>query len=628
MGALRWGNLHSFSVQWLLHLFGLLVLAIVIGCTLFFEHTRIEQRERAHLLHQSTVVETVLNKKFEILDTVLRHLRDGTAANKAADAPDHDLQLLATPLPGVEALNILDARGVIRASSNPAWIGRDCGKTAFFSQLARNPDPDRLALTVRPETPGQALVAVGLPRKDAQGAFAGIVSASLSPRFFLPLLEAVRYAPDMAVQLLSADGVQLLALGPTATGRSRDVRTEYILRHIRSGQSASLVLEKGSATCPALVMAIRTVHFTHPQTSAPFVVGVCRDPGDVYALWRKDIVLLVGMLAALAVFSSLVLGLFQKWQRDSDRKIAKTAAALVERDRFIRLITDNVPTQIAYWDNSLHCQYANNAYMQWFGKTAEAMENISVRDLLGEEAFARSEPYMRATLAGEPQLFERMVLRPDGSAGYNQVRYIPNQMNGEVNGMFVLAVDVTELKRTQAELEQRVHELHTQATTDALTGLANRRFFMDRAAEELARNRRYKQPLAMLMVDVDHFKNVNDTYGHDIGDALLRALAATMQETMRTTDIVARVGGEEFAVLLLHTDKPTAKNAAERLREALGKTCIQTGTNELCFTVSIGMASDAGGELTSVDELLKRADLALYQAKANGRDQVCCHGES
>ena len=105
---------------------------------------------------------------------------------------------------------------------------------------------------------------------------------------------------------------------------------------------------------------------------------------------------------------------------------------------------------------------------------------------------------MRAALQGEPQLFERTLSKPDGSLRYSQVRYIPDRLDGEVRGFFVLAADVTELKITQKALEQRVHELDILATTDPLTGLANRRFFINKATEELTRSRRYKQPLAMV----------------------------------------------------------------------------------------------------------------------------------
>lgn len=621
-------DIHSFRVQWALHLLGLLMLAIVIGGSLFFEYQRIAQREKTNLLHQTTVIEKVLNKKFDAIDVVLRRLGKSLEQTKDSGDLNYALQLLAEALNGVSALSISDAQGIILASSDPAQIGRNCCDTAYFKEINKTRQAALLYIKTSP-TPNGTVMVISRLRQGAHGAFAGIVSVSLTPNFFLPLLRAIRYAPDMEVSLFSAEGAPFVSLAPSPgqPKRQQNLPADLLLRHTQNGQASSFSLEKTYGPCPRRIMALRTILFSHFKTNTTLLVGNCRDQDNVYAQWRTDAALLAVMLAALAFFSSLVLVLFQKWQRESERKAAEAAATLAEREGFIRMVTANVPTQIAYWDKALHCLYANNAYRQWFGKTAEEMENISVRTLLGEDAFARSKPFMDAVLAGEAQLFERMVIRPDGSTGYNQVRYVPNRLDGEIHGMFVLAVDVTELKETQAELEKRVEELHALATTDPLTGIANRRFFLAKATEELTRSRRYGQPLAMLMIDVDHFKNVNDTYGHDVGDELLKSLAATLTATMRATDIVARLGGEEFGALLIQTDKETAQNAAERLREALSKSCIQADAEEVCFTVSIGMAANTGGALGSVDDLLKLADLALYHAKKNGRDQVCCHGE-
>ena len=622
-------NIHSFLVQWLLHSFGLLMLGLLIGGMLSFEHGRIRQREQAHLFHQAALIENILEKKFDALNLVLGGLRGQAARTSSPAGVNHLLQLFGETLAGVTSLNILDTQGIIRASNQPDLIGTDCRQSIAFGEIRQHPDPHLLFLGSPFLSPsGTRAMTVSHRITQADGAFAGIVSALLEARFFLPLLEAVRYAADMRVQLVYADGTPFLSLPRPENGEEDSgVPDALFLRHLQSGRQENTFLEKPSASGPIRLLAVRTLRFPDLAPGAPLVVSVSRDLNALYAHWRRDALLLGGMLAALALFSSLVLVLFQKWQRENERKAVSAAAVLAERERFIRMITDNIPTQIAYWNAAMHCEYANNAYLNRFGKTADAMHTIALRELLGEKAFARREPFMRAALQGEPQLFERTLSKPDGSLRYSQVRYIPDRLDGEVRGFFVLAADVTELKITQKALEQRVHELDILATTDPLTGLANRRFFINKATEELTRSRRYKQPLAMLMIDVDHFKAVNDTHGHAAGDALLTALAATLRATMRTTDVIARLGGEEFGALLLQTDKETARTAADRLRQALGQACVRLGTETLCCTVSIGMAADTGGEVTSVDALLQRADLALYHAKENGRNQVCCHGE-
>lgn len=165
-------------------------------------------------------------------------------------------------------------------------------------------------------------------------------------------------------------------------------------------------------------------------------------------------------------------------------------------------------------------------------------------------------------------------------------------------------------------------QLREMATTDSLTGLANRRHFMQSAEHELHRANRYQRPMSMLMVDADHFKKVNDTYGHDVGDIVLTALARNLRQSARKQDIVARLGGEEFALLLPETPHDKAMEMAERLRARIADNQINTGTEILSITVSIGVATYMN-DGDSISRLIKRADDGLYEAKQSGRNKVC-----
>lgn len=178
--------------------------------------------------------------------------------------------------------------------------------------------------------------------------------------------------------------------------------------------------------------------------------------------------------------------------------------------------------------------------------------------------------------------------------------------------------DITERKHLQQELEK-------QARLDYLTGLANRRHFMEQAERELSRTHRYQNPLAMLMLDVDDFKGVNDTHGHKVGDLVLEKLSAICRDALREFDIVGRLGGEEFAVLLPMTDGARALDIAERLRQCVARTVVPLDQGVfLNFTVSIGVAQLAAGN-GSIDSLLQQADQALYEAKRSGRNRVCMY---
>ena len=174
--------------------------------------------------------------------------------------------------------------------------------------------------------------------------------------------------------------------------------------------------------------------------------------------------------------------------------------------------------------------------------------------------------------------------------------------------------DVSELKRLE-------RELYRQAAVDMLTGLANRRSFLSQLGRAFAQARRQGQPLSLLYLDVDHFKLINDRYGHAAGDEVLKAFAEVVAQQVRSADLVGRIGGEEFAVLLPDADGAQAAEVAARVRRAVAEREIDTGAATLKVTVSIGLATlQAGHE--HPDRLLEDADGALYVAKQRGRNRV------
>lgn len=182
------------------------------------------------------------------------------------------------------------------------------------------------------------------------------------------------------------------------------------------------------------------------------------------------------------------------------------------------------------------------------------------------------------------------------------------------------------LERTVAE---RTDELRLQnerleqiAITDSLTGIYNRRFFYDLAKKEVARAKRYGNPLSVVILDADHFKRMNDTYGHLIGDQILINLAKLCQENIRSLDIIARYGGEEFVILMPEVSCADAQKSAERLRKLVAETSMVTGGLNVMMTVSLGVACWDGANVLDFDALLARADRALYQSKESGRNRV------
>jgi diguanylate cyclase (GGDEF)-like protein len=178
----------------------------------------------------------------------------------------------------------------------------------------------------------------------------------------------------------------------------------------------------------------------------------------------------------------------------------------------------------------------------------------------------------------------------------------------------------TRLAAIAIERAQATAQLHRMATVDMLTGLPNRQHFFDLGRRELARAQRGRQPLAAFMIDIDHFKRINDQCGHAGGDEVLRVIGARFADSLRGADLVGRLGGEEFAVLLPDTELETAILVAERLRKAVAGKAIPFPGGVCPTSVSVGVSMAAAGD--DLDRLLSRADKALYAAKDGGRNQV------
>ncbi|MEQ8701193.1 MAG: sensor domain-containing diguanylate cyclase, partial [Bauldia litoralis] len=217
--------------------------------------------------------------------------------------------------------------------------------------------------------------------------------------------------------------------------------------------------------------------------------------------------------------------------------------------------------------------------------------------------------------SGNSGHYETRILRKDGATRWIAAEWQPaRDSRGGIAGARVSIRDMTD----NVELRQ---ELEEQATTDPLTGLMNRRRFFEACRSELYRGTRFARPVALAIFDLDHFKRVNDTHGHHVGDLCLKAFVGAIQANIRQTDALARFGGEEFTLLMPETDLEAAELLCDRLREAVGRTTITTPTGPIQITVSVGVTV-CGRTENTIDPALSRADNALYAAKNQGRDRV------
>jgi diguanylate cyclase (GGDEF)-like protein/PAS domain S-box-containing protein len=300
---------------------------------------------------------------------------------------------------------------------------------------------------------------------------------------------------------------------------------------------------------------------------------------------------------------------------------AVEASLRASEERF-RTLFETVPQGIVYQDRSGAITAANPSAQRILGLTLDQMQGRTSMDPSwralredGTDLPGEEHPAMITLRTGEPVRSVMGVHTPAGSYVWILVNSVPLFRDGELEQVYASFEDITERVRLARELAR-------QATTDFLTGTANRRSFMERTGAELERIRRHPEALAALaVIDIDHFKQVNDAYGHAAGDEVLKHLVRVVAATVRPTDLLGRTGGEEFALLLPDTGLDQAAQLAERIRATVAAEPLTTPGGPIPFTISIGLSVLAGDD-ASIDDAFARADLALYDAKNAGRDAV------
>ncbi len=295
------------------------------------------------------------------------------------------------------------------------------------------------------------------------------------------------------------------------------------------------------------------------------------------------------------------------------RELQDEAARREESERRVRTITDNVPALVAYLTPQSTYEFVNAYYGRVLGVDAKSLIGQSLRaTTLDEAALARREAELARALAGEAVSFE-LAWQVNGEEHCLHTRYLPDKRpDGSVAGVYALSTDITAMKLA----ERQLHEL---ARVDTLTGLPNRRRFLEKLDEAMARSPRAQRPMALMYLDIDHFKSINDTRGHGVGDAVLQEFAQRLRAAVRVTDTVARLAGDEFVIIVegLNAREEASLVAAKIVAGMSAPMAVEGG--DLQVTTSIGVAA-VGPDMRSADELLAQADAALYAAKRAGRN--------
>ena len=241
------------------------------------------------------------------------------------------------------------------------------------------------------------------------------------------------------------------------------------------------------------------------------------------------------------------------------------------------------------------------------------MDGYQVCQSLKEEDSTKEIPVIMLTSKAEPA--DKVKGLEMGALDYVTKPFDEGELVARVNTQL-------QLKELREALQEKNRQLQELANRDGLTGLYNHRYFHEQLSKDFLRARRYHEFLSCIVLDIDHFKKFNDTYGHQTGDVVLSNLGDVIKESIRDSDFAARYGGEEFALVLYHTDETVALEVAERLRRTVEGHEVRDEGTVLNITISIGVATFPHEQITEAKQLVECADKALYRAKENGRNRV------
>jgi diguanylate cyclase (GGDEF)-like protein/PAS domain S-box-containing protein len=289
---------------------------------------------------------------------------------------------------------------------------------------------------------------------------------------------------------------------------------------------------------------------------------------------------------------------------------------LREKNALLESVLENVDACIYTKDRSRRYTYANAKMAAVVNRTPSELIGCTDEELVSPEVAADWRVLDdRVFATGERQSGEELSTSPDGERRHFWVVQIPQRdASGEVVSLLGISTDFTKFYRLKEELAR-------QANTDELTGVRNRRSLLEAARQEFSRAQRYGHPMSVLMLDIDYFKRINDGFGHDVGDKVLKVVAEACRCELRDSDVLGRIGGEEFGVLLPNTSIEGAATVAERLRARVDALRLSGDWGEdIMPKVSVGVASIH--DAPRMETVLKRADEAMYAAKAAGRNRV------
>lgn len=437
---------------------------------------------------------------------------------------------------------------------------------------------------------------------DANKNFLGVVSIGVSLSYFQQIYESIARLPGLSVLILHKDGT-IIVRYPDPKNRMYEKMPVHSPWHQLVSQGGGQYRSPGYFDGEPRLIAVR------PLSNYPLVINVGISEDAALATWRVQAI----TLGSGALLAALCIAFLLKAQSKQFKRLAVSEATLSRAGATVDAAINNMSQGLVMFDSAHRLVVCNQRYLEMYGLTSEVVRpGCSLHELLkyriSSGHFSSSDPqrYSEEIIAGVAKgiPFSKVTVLPDGRT----ISVVNNPVAG--GGWVATHEDITDAKKVEERIFYAAHH-------DALTGLPNRKFFSEQLEQALKRAR-HGEPLAVLYLDLDHLKRVNDTLGHAIGDKLLKGVAERIRRCVRDIDLVARLSGDEFAITQISLEQPSdAADLAMRVRDAIHEP-FHLDNHQVTVDISVGI-SIAPNDGIELHELLKTADIALYEAKNTGR---------
>ncbi|MEA2877348.1 MAG: hypothetical protein QOF14_2544 [Hyphomicrobiales bacterium] len=596
--------------------FALAMIALIWGAIEFdlnAEHVRSEANAMRNTGNLARVFEDHIVRLIKDNDRILRQLQLSSVRGTLSVDFDRLISEVENSVQPIADLTLVDARGILTTTSEgPPKERIDLNDREYFKVHFHSPEAGLyISAPVRGRISQKWSIQLTRALRTPHGAFAGVVVASIRADKLTRFYELVELGPDGAISLVGLDGIIRASAGLKVDAIGRSMAGSELMRRVAT-------TEEGSYTIKGVMDGVRRLVSYRVVEGFPLVLWVGRAEREVFAVYRRNSVSYRVIASGLTLLILIVMSINIRHRERllRTREELRSSEALArEKSRELEVTLDHMSQGIMMIDADHHVAFVNRRAVDLLNlpdfvysrpKFAEVMAHFLAHDEFGKDDEKVA-----------PQLWEAIkVGNVHGANTYERTR--PNGVTLEVRttslpagGLVRTFTDVSERKRSENQIAH-------MAQHDPLTGLANRLLLSSHIEVALKRERRQGKGFALLLIDLDRFKSVNDRFGHAAGDELLRCVAQRLRDCVREADMVARLGGDEFAIIQAMTDnREGIEVLARRIVEKISAPYSLAGRSAV-IGASIGIARSA--DTTDIEQLFHNADLALYRVKAEGRN--------